>query len=101
MSPKTILDKMSEIEACEFEMPDANAEENFVDRPWKVIQKLHKRTKWEMEHFSCQRSEEQFDLTNPREIIKKHEEAARKGKSCNATCSSPGQLSNSKTNSHR
>ena len=97
--PKTILDKMSEIEACEFEMPDANAEENFVDRPWKVIQKLHKRTKWEIEHFSCQYSEEQFDLINPREIIQKHEEATRKSKSCNATCSSPGQVSNSKTNS--
>eukprot|EP00943_MAST-04B_sp_MAST-4B-sp1_P009425 g9425.t1 len=71
--------------ACSFSPPGDKDDQNFVDRPWKVIEKLHRRTKWENDHYSCQLSEQPLVLTNPREFMRNKEESKKK-KSCDGVC---------------
>jgi hypothetical protein len=73
--------------ACSFSPPGDKDDQNFVDRPWKVIKKLHERTKWEDDHYSCQLSEQPLVLINPREFMKNKEtKKLKKKKSCDGVC---------------
>ena len=92
---KSIQNKMSDTSTCSFKMPDENEEDNVVDRPWKAIEKLHKKTQWEVDHLTCQWSEQPFKLGNPRtkmkDIIAKGAAAKKKKDSCDGVCPATGK----------
>ncbi len=92
---KSIQNKMSDTSACSFKMPGENEEDNVVDRPWKAIKKLHKKTQWEVDHLTCQWSEQPFKLGNPRtkmkDIIAKGAAAKKKKDSCDGVCPATGK----------